>query len=234
MKLKNFQLKFKMAQTLARIKRAGKNFEIIVEIEDALKFKKGETDFIEAEGGRIFSDSKKGQVPSANDIKEAFGTTDTTEIIRRIVKEGEVQTTQEHRDAEQEKKFKQVVNFLAKNAVDPQTKNPITPERIKNALEQAHVNIKNLPVENQIKEILVGISKIIPVKLDTKRVKITIPAIHTGKAYGVVSQYKEHESWLNDGSLEIVVSVPSGIIIDFYDRLNNVTHGSAITEEIKE
>jgi ribosome maturation protein Sdo1 len=39
---------------------------------------------------------------------------------------------------------------------------------------------------------------------------------------------------LNDGSLEVIVEVPSGMIMDFYDKLNGVTHGSAITEEIKE
>jgi len=223
-----------MTQTLARIKKTGKNFEILVNLDDALKFKKGEISFIEAEGDKIFTDSKKGQVPSSDDLNKAFGTTDTNEIIKTIVKSGEVQLTQEHRDAEQEQKFKQVINFLATNAIDPQTKNPHTPERIKNALEQSHINIKNVPIENQIKEIITEISKIIPIKLETKKVKVTIPAIYTGKAYGVVSQYKEEEKWLDNGDLEIVVSVPSGIVMDFYDKLNSVTHGAALTEDIKE
>ena len=223
-----------MTNTLARIKKTGKNFEIIVDLDNALKFKKGESNFIEAEGDKIFTDSKKGQVASGSDLKEAFGTTDSDEIIKRIVKEGEVQTTQEHRDAEQEKRFKQVVDFLSQNAIDPQTGNPITAERIKNALNQSNINIKNTSVENQIKDILAEVSKIIPIKLETKQVKITVPAMHTGKAYGIVAQYKDDEKWLDNGDLEIVVSVPSGIIIDFYDKLNNVTHGSAITEEIKQ
>ena len=223
-----------MTQTLARIKKTGKNFEILVNLDDALKFKKGEISFIEAEGNKIFTDSKKGQVPSSDDLNKAFGTTDTNEIIKTIVKSGEVQLTQEHRDAEQEQKFKQVINFLATNAIDPQTKNPHTPERIKNALEQSHINIKNVPIENQIKEIITEISKIIPIKLETKKVKVIIPAIYTGKAYGVVSQYKEEEKWLDNGDLEIIVSVPSGIVMDFYDKLNSVTHGAALTEDIKE
>jgi len=222
-----------MTQTLARIKQAGKNFEIVVDLEDALKFKKGESDFIEAEGDKIFTDSKKGQVASGSDLQSSFGTTDTKEIVEKIVKSGEVLVTQEQRSAEQEQKFKQVVDFLTSNAVDPQTGNPHTSERIKNALKQSHVNIKNTNVENQIKDILLEISKIIPIKLETKRVKITIPAIHTGKVYGVISQYKDQETWLDDGSLEVVVEVPSGIIMDFYDKLNSVTHGSAVTEEIK-
>ncbi len=223
-----------MTQTLARIKKAGKNFEIIVDLDDALKFKKGEISSIEAEGDKVFTDSKKGQVPSSDDLSDAFGTTNVQEIVETIVKSGEIQLTQEHRGAEQEQKFKQVVDFLATNAIDPQTKNPHTPERIKNALEQAHVNVKNSPIETQIKEIIEAISKVIPIKLETKKVKITIPAIYTGKAYGVITQYKEEEKWLDNGDLQVVVAVPSGIIIDFYDKLNSVTHGAALTEEIKE
>jgi ribosome maturation protein SDO1 len=223
-----------MTNTLARIKKKGKNFEIIVDLDQALKFKKGESSFIEAETEMIFSDSKKGTVAPSSDLKDAFGTTDLNEIVAKIVKDGEVQLTQEHRSAEQEKKIKQVVDFLSSNSIDPRSGHPHTPERIKNALEQAHVNIKNIPVENQIAEIIEAISKVIAIKLEKKKVKITVPAIHTGKVYGIVAQYKQDEKWLDDGSLDIIVEVPSGIIIDFYDKLNSITHGSALTEEILE
>ena len=220
--------------TLARIKQAGKNFEIIVDLDDALKFKKGESNSIEAEGDKIFTDSKKGFVASPKDLQDAFGTTDTNEIIQKIVRDGEVQLTQEHRDSEQEKKFKQVIDFLVSNAIDPQTGNPHTAERIQGALKQAQVNIKNVSIENQINDIVSEISKIIPIKVETKKVKIIVPAIHTGKVYGMINQYKESEKWLDDGSLEVIVSVPAGLIMDFYDKLNNTTHGSALTEEIKQ
>ncbi len=223
-----------MTQTLARIKKSGKNFEIIVDLDDALKFKKGETQSIEAEGNKVFSDSKKGFVASNSDLEEAFGTTDINEIVEKIIKNGEILLTQEHRDEEKEKKFKQVIEFLSKNAVDPQTNNPHSPERIKNTLEQSQINIKNIPIENQIKDIVSEISKIIPIKLETKKIKITIPATYTGKVYGLVNQYKEEEKWLDDGSLEVVASVPAGMIMDFYDKLNSMTHGSALTEEIKQ
>ena len=223
-----------MTQTLARIKKTGKNFEIIVDLDEALKFKKGELPSVEAQGNKIFTDSKKGFVASNSDLESAFKTTNVNEIISEIVKQGEVQLTQEHRDAEQDKKFKQVVDFLASNAVDSQTGNPHSIERIKNALEQSHVNIKNISIESQISDILAKISEIIPIKLKTKKVKISIPAIHTGKIYGIINQYKEQEKWLDDGSLDVIVSVPVGIIMDFYDKLNSVTHGSAVTEEIKE
>jgi ribosome maturation protein SDO1 len=223
-----------MVNTLARIKKVGKHFEVMVDLDDALKFKKGLSNFIQAETEFIFKDMKKGEKASESELKSAFGTIDVNEIVKKIVKEGEIQTTQDYRDAEQEKRFKQVVDFLVKNANDPQTGRPHTAERIKNALEQAKVNVKNTSIENQISEILEKISKLIPIKIETKKVKIKIPAIYTGKAYGVVAIYKVSENWLNDGSLEVIVEVPSGMIMDFYDKLNGVTHGSALTEEIKE
>lgn len=223
-----------MSQTLARIKRTGKNFEIMVDMEKALAFKKGEgaNDFLEID--RVFSDSRKGEVPPTSDLKEAFGTDDVNEIAEKIVKDGEILVNQEQRSEEHEKNIKQVVDFLATNSINPQTGNPHTPERIRSALSEAHINIKNIPVENQVQEIINQISTIIPIKIETKSIKITIPAVYTGKAYGVVNQYKESENWLNDGSLEVIAKIPSGMIMDFYDKLNSVTHGNALTEEIKE
>jgi ribosome maturation protein SDO1 len=223
-----------MPQTVARIKKLGKHFEVLVDLDQALKFKKGEIAYVEAEGDRIFKDIKKGEVASGSELKEAFKTEDVGEIAKKIVKEGEVQVTQDYRDEEREKKVKKVVDFLATNAIDSKTGRPHTPDRIKMALEQAHVNIKNTPIDAQIKDIIAEISKIIPIKLETKRIKIVIPAMHTGKAYGLVSQYQEKENWLDDGSLESIVAIPAGMIMEFYDKLNSMTHGSVVSEEIKE
>jgi len=223
-----------MTQTTARIKKAGKNFEIKVDLDKALDFKRGAggSDFLEVD--RIFSDAKKGFAASDSDLKNVFGTSDVDEVAAKIVKEGEVLVTQEHRSAEQEQKFKQVVEFLSKNVVDPKTGNPHTAERIKSALEQAHVNVKNIPIEKQISEIIEAISSVLPVKIETKKIKIVIPAMHTGKIYGIINEYKEKENWLSNGDLEVIVNVPIGIVMDFYDKLNSITHGSAITEEVKD
>lgn len=223
-----------MPQTVAKIKKLGKYFEITVDLNDALKFKKGEISYVEAGGDRVFRDIKKGEVASSSELEDAFKTSDINEIAKKIVKEGEIQLTQEFRDEEREKKIKKVVDFLATNAIDSKTGRPHTPDRIKLALEQAHVNIKNTPIEQQIKEIIAEISKIIPIKIETKKIRIVVPAIHTGKVYGLLNQYQEKEKWLDDGSLESIVAVPAGIILDFYDKLNSMTHGSVVSEEIRE
>jgi len=113
-----------MVNTTARIKKAGKHFEVMVDLDDALKFKKGISSFIQAETEFIFKDIKQGEKAPENELREAFGTTDVNEIVKKIVKEGEIQTTQEYRDSEHEKRFKQVIDFLTRNAYDPQTGRP--------------------------------------------------------------------------------------------------------------
>ena len=44
----------------------------------------------------------------------------------------------------------------------------------------------------------------------------------------------QKETWLNNGDLQVMAEIPSGLQSSFYDKLNSITHGSAITEEIKE
>jgi len=109
-----------MTNTLARIKQGGKHFEIIVDLDKALTFKKDGSaqDFLETD--KIFTNSKKGFAASESDLNEAFGTNNSQEIAEKIVKSGEVLVGQEHRDEKKDQKFKQVVDFLSNNAVDPQ------------------------------------------------------------------------------------------------------------------
>ncbi len=224
-----------MTNTTARIRKEGKDFEIIVDLEKALKYRRGESkdiDFLEVD--QIFTNAKKGDRVPNTELEKAFGTSELYAVVDRIVKHGDILLTQEYRDEEREKKFKQVIDFLVVNAIEPSSGRPHTPERIKSALEQANVNIKNAPIEEQIMEIIDKISAIIPIKVQVKKIKITIPSIHTGKAYGLITKYKDKENWLANGDLEVVLHIPAGSVMGFYDKLNSITHGSALSEEIKE
>lgn len=218
--------------TIARIRKGSTTFEIMVNMNDALKVKKGESDYLIIEGDAIFTDIKKGNRASGAELQTAFGTNDVDTVGKEIVKRGEVLVDSSHRTAEQEQKIKQIIDFLSRNAIDPKSGRPITAERLKSALNEAHISIKNTPVDSQIHDIVDAMSAVIPIKIETRKIKVTVPALQTGKAYGFLAQYKEKENWLPNGSLEATVNVPAGILIDFYDQLNSITHGSALTEEI--
>ncbi len=223
-----------MTQTIARITKGGKHYEVLVDLEEALKVKKGEGDINSAVlTDTIFHNSKSGERASSEDLKKDFGTDNPLEVAEKIIKQGEVVLTAEYKKEEQEQRYKQVVDFLVKNAVSPSGV-PYTPDRIMTALKEANINIKNKPIESQINDIIAQLQEILPLKIEMKKIKVTIPAQYTGRAYALINEFKESEEWLENGDLTAILNVPAGLIIDFYDKLNGVTHGGALTEEIKE
>jgi len=223
-----------MTSVIARIKIKGKKFEILVDLDRALEFKKEGGNVREVvEVDRIFSDHNKGMASSEDDLKNAFGTNDFEKICEKIIKSGEIQLPTEYKNKELEDRKKQIIEFLVKNTTD-QNGNAFTRERIGSALDEAGVRIENKPVHEQISRIIKEIKKAIQIKLETKKLKIVIPAAQTGQVYGLVNEYKEKETWKDNGDLEVVINLPVGLQMDFYDRLNSVTHGSAVVEEVKE
>jgi ribosome maturation protein SDO1 len=225
-----------MTNVIARIKLNGKNFEILVDVDKAIAFKKGDKisvgEFLEVDS--IFYDSKKGEHASESDLQKAFQTSDVEEIAKHIVMKGEVQVPVEYKNKETEGKVKQVIDFIVRNAVNPQDDRPYTFERIETAMKEARVNVANKPVEIQIKDIMEKLSLVIPIKIESKKLRLVIPAQYSGHAYGLVNSYKESEEWMNNGDLKIIVNVPIGLQMEFYDKLNAVTHGAVLSEEVKE
>jgi len=223
-----------MVNVEARSKVKGKEFEILVDVDKALQFKKGLQVSIEnvLAVDTIFYDIKKGLKASSADLKDAFGTENFKEVAEKIIKSGEVVLPSDYRKKEVENRVKQVIDFILRNAVDPVTDKPITEKRISEAIDMAGINIENKPVEQQMSKIISKLKEFLPLKIETKKLKIVVPAIHTGKVYGLLQDYKEKENWLANGDLSCIVNIPSGFQMEFYDKLNAVTHGSAIVEEV--
>ena len=223
-----------MANVEARLKIKGKEFQVLVDVDKALEFKKqgGSIGNVLAVN-EIFYDLKKGLKASDSDLEHAFGSSDINEVGENIVKRGEIVLPSDYKKKEQETRERQVIAFLSKNAIDPVTGHAISETRIEAALEQAKIKIENKPIEQQINSIVSRLKGIIPIKIETKKLKITIPSVHTGKAYGLVNEYKEKEDWLSNGDLRVIINIPAGLELDFYDKLNSVTHGSSIVEELE-
>jgi ribosome maturation protein SDO1 len=224
-----------MVETKARITRGGKHFEILVDLEEALKFRKegvGNINTIVLTRD-IHNNLKVGDKASNEQLEKEFGTSNFEEVCVKIIKSGEIVMPTDYVKKEHEQKYKQVVDFLVKNAVDSSSGRPYTPNTILNALEEAKVNIKNKPVESQISEILDQLKRIIPIHVELKKVKLTIPANQTGKAYGIFKEFIEKENWMSNGDLEVILNIPAGIIFDFYDKINSATHGNVVSEEMK-
>jgi len=222
-----------MVQTTARVKKDGKHFEVLVDLDEALKVRKGEGNINAAVlTGAIFHNLKSGEHAGVKEMEEAFGSSDVLVVAERIIREGEVVRTADSMKGEHDAKYKQVVDFLVRNAVSPDGV-PYTPDRIMKALGEANVNVKNKPVELQVGEIIDQLARVLPIKIEVKKVRLVVPAIHTGKAYGIVKEFMIKEDWKNNGDLEVVVEVPAGLLMDFFDRVNGATHGGVLSEEVK-
>lgn len=222
-----------MATVEARIKVKGKQFEISVDLDEALKVKAGNGNVSSALNmPNIYTDLKKGFAASKSELNAAFDTEDIYKIAEMIMVKGEIQKNQEFRDAEREKKIKQVIDLVLRNAVD-QHGRPFTEDRIRKAINEVHFNFDNRPAEAQMPELVAKLATVIPIKVETKRIKLTIPARFSAQVYGLLKDYKESEEWLGNGDLQVIMNIPSGLQIDFYDKLNAITRGAVVSQEMK-
>ena len=133
-------------------------------------------------------------------------------------------------------KHRQVITFIARNAVNPQTGHPHPPQRIELAMGEAKVHIDPFKsVEELVKITMKALRPLIPIKFDEIRVAVRIPPDYAPKAYGEISSVAviEKEEWQKDGSWICVVAIPAGIQNDFYDLVNRISQGNAETKIIK-
>jgi ribosome maturation protein SDO1 len=225
----------------ARLESHGARFEVLVDPDAALAIKRDEfdgelADVIAAED--VFEDASRGDRPAESDLEKVFDTTDPMEIIPQVIKRGEIQITADQRRAMQEQKRKQLINRIARNAVNPQMDDaPHPPDRIDRALEEAGFTIDPMePVESQVDDALDALRPVIPIRFAEVTVAVSVPANYAGSAQAQIRKYGdlEREEWQNDGSWIGVLTFPAGMQNDFYDMVNDITSGEAETRIVKD
>jgi len=222
---------------VAKLRKEGKNFEILVDCEAAMKLKHGLPISIRdaVVTNDIFIDVKKGDKASENDLKKIFRINDAMEISRIIIKDGEVALTATFRDKIRKEKRAQIINVIHRNGIDPQTGLPHPPQRIEAAMEQAKVRIDEFkPADQQVEQILEAIKPIIPIKFEMREYAVKISSEYAAKCFGILKQYKLlKEEWQNDGSLIALVELPAGISEEFEGRVNSATAGNVEFKVVK-
>ena len=230
--------KEKFSVNLAKLKKGGENFEVVINSDNAIAFKQGKDIAIEEViiNEKIFADAKKGLLASEKLIQQLFNTTDVKEVAKIIIKEGEIQLTAEYKQKLREEKKRKIINFIHVNGVDPKTGLPHPITRIENAFEEVKIHIDEFkPQEKQIDEILKKLRVILPIKFEIDEIEIKIPAAYAAKMYSVVKSFAKilKDEWLNDGSWKCIVEMPAGLKQDFFDKLNSMTHGEIETKILK-
>ncbi|MEM1508706.1 MAG: ribosome assembly factor SBDS [Thermofilaceae archaeon] len=215
---------------VARLAKGGKRFEVVVDVEKAWQIKNGvNIDVHEVvESPHVYYDVRKGLKASPDDLTKLFNTDDVYRVAEVIIKQGELQLTAEQRRELVETKKRQIIDFIARNAVDPRTGLPHPPKRIELALEEAEISVDPFkPVETQIQEAIKALNKILPLKFARALVEVRIPAQYSGKAYAVLAKagkiMKSH--YQNDGSWIAELEVPAGLVENIMQQVNSLTKG---------
>ncbi len=222
----------------ARLKTHGTTFEVLVDPDGALALKRGERvnleDILAVED--IFENASRGDRSPEEDLQKAFGTLEVLPIAEIIIKKGDISLTAEQRKQFIENKRRQVIEVIARNAINPQTKTPHPPTRIEQAMTEARVNIDpTKSIDELVKIAMKAIRPLIPIRFEVVEVAVKIPPAYAPKAYGEVAAFGKlsREAWQNDGSWIGVVEIPAGMQTEFYALINRLTKGEAETKLLK-
>ncbi|MFP3241538.1 MAG: ribosome assembly factor SBDS [Caldisphaera sp.] len=217
---------------IAWIEIKGQKFEIPVKPDLAFKFREGEKVSISEVlwADTIFKDVKKGLKASPDSLKKAFGTDDIIKIAEKILREGQIQLTEEERKKMIEAKRKQIINYIVKNTIDPKAGKPIPEQRIENALDQIRLNIDPFKAaEAQALEAVKKLSILMPIKIAKALLEISIPSEYSSRAYKEIQRLGEVKktNWGSDGSLKVELEIPAGAQLEVIDKIQTLAKGQA-------
>jgi len=184
----------------------------------------------------VFEDLRRGKKATDGDMEAIFNTTEGKTISGYILLDGEIQWTKSQREEERNKKLKQIITIISKNAINPQNKKPHPYQRIEKAIDEANIKIDLMKnAEEQVDDIVKKIQSIIPIRMEQAELAIKIPTSFTAKGYNIVAQLSQikKEEWQSDGSWVAVVSLPAGLQMELIDKLNKLTHGRVQTKLLK-
>jgi len=223
---------------IARLFVGGQKFEILIDPEKALEFKKGisvDMNEILAIPG-IYRDVRRSERVSEEELQKIFGTTDVFKIAEKIIKSGDIQLTTEQRRKMTEQKKNQIAAIISKRGINPQTNAPHPIQRILNAIEKCGVNIDPFTdAELQVEKVLKEIKTLLPIKFQRVTIQIKVPPQYSGKIYSILKKSGtiKNEQWLNDGSLQITFEVLAGLQNEVFQKISSLTHGQFESKILK-
>ncbi|MEM0243485.1 MAG: ribosome assembly factor SBDS [Candidatus Aenigmatarchaeota archaeon] len=220
---------------IACYKVKGQKFEILVDPFKAFEFKKNKKYKIEEilAVNDIFKDARKAERASANELKQAFNTTDIFKIAEEILSNGEIQIPTELKRKLIEEKKNQIINLISRRFINPQNNLPHPPQRIELAMEQAKVSIDPfVDAELQLENIVKELKKIIPLRIEYLTLEIKIPINVGSKAINEIKRLKL--SILSENWTENYLYLKVKIISISKDELLKILYKYSKEVEIRE
>jgi len=222
----------KQEYVIAWIEIKGQRFEILVKPNEAFRYKEGGNVPISEVlwADTVYKDVRKGLKASPDALRKAFGTEDINAIAEKILKEGQIQLTEEERRKIIETKRRQIITYIARNAVDPKTGTPIPETRIETLFEQLRIGVDPFkPVEVQALEAIKRMATVMPIKVARALIEATIPTAYAGRAIGEIKRLGDVKktTWLDDGSLKVELEIPAGLQLEVIDKIQSLAKGQA-------
>ncbi len=235
----NVFVKEKVAFNIARMKKGGEDFEIVLKDPDkALEFRQGKEidprDFLE--NLEVWVDAKKGERQSAGKIKLWLGVDNPIDAAKIILRKGELALTEEQRKKMFEVKKTKIIQYIHQNSSDPRTGAPHPVQRIELAMEQVKVHIDAYqPAEAQIEPIIKQLRVALPLSFEKSKFTVQLPVQYAGAAYSTLKKKYalQNEEWQNDGSVKFKMECPAGLKTEIWAVINKLTAGEATIEEEK-
>jgi ribosome maturation protein SDO1 len=223
---------------IARLQSSGQKFEILVDPEKALEFKRGKKikmDEILAYPA-IYRDVRSTDAVPLETLQKVFGTTDIFRVTEKIIEQGELQLTTEQKRKMIEQKKNQIATIISRRGINPQTNTPHPPQRILSTIEKTGVSIDPfLDAELQVEKVLKEIKVLLPIKFQKVVLQIKIPVQFSGKSYSILKSSGTilQEQWLGDGSLQVQIEILAGMQDELFQKISSLTHGNFESKILK-
>ncbi|KNZ78189.1 Ribosome maturation protein sdo1 [Termitomyces sp. J132] len=167
--------------SIVRLKKGGKRFEVLYSFSILFQATSPivETNLDDVlQISNVFVNVSKGELAKSGDLQKAFGTTDVAEVVKEVLKKGEVQVGEKERDHDLSALRKEIATLVAEKCVDPATQRPYPVGMIEKAMAEAGFSVKqNKTAKSQVSECikLLQTESNLPIQRARMRVRVTMP-----------------------------------------------------------
>jgi len=163
-----------------RLKKGGKRFEIACYKNKVQEWRNGvETNLDDVlQISNVFVNVSKGEVAKHGDLEKAFGKAAVNDVVKEILKKGEVQVGEKEREHDLSSLRKEIATLVAEKCVDPNTQKPYPVGMIEKAMAEAGYSVKQgKTAKSQVGECikLLQSDSNLPIQRARMRIRVTLP-----------------------------------------------------------
>lgn len=182
----------------------------------------------------VFTNVSKGQVAKKEDLINAFGKEDLTEICKEILRKGELQVSDKERHSQLESVFKEIATTVANKCINPETKKPYPTTMIEKAMKDIHYSVKpNQNSKQQALQVIKLLKEQFPIERAQMRMRVVFKGKETKKWKEKLFKIQTVQSEVEDrngDNLSIIFLIDPGFYREVDDLISEGTRGTGVLE----